>query len=148
MARPTSAAVFALSLLGALGVLGLDGTPRAMAYESAQAAEALPLSRATDGRLYTTVQLNGVDVRAMIDTGANISVLRPETARRIGLLPSGETRIRTAGGDLSVKTARVASVGLNGKRTDGVPFVISDTVSESLIGMDVLGRFGEITLAF
>ena len=148
MARRTSAAVFALSLFSAVCVLGVDGTPRAMAYQDVQSSHAIPLDRAADGRLFTTVQLDGVDVRAMIDTGANISVLRPETAERIGIKPSGQTRIRTAGGTLLVKTVEVASVGLDGKRTGAVRFVISDTVSESLIGMDVLGRFGEITLAF
>lgn len=74
----------------------LDAPNRRMAFWSAHGCSGpfvnwsqphyvLPLSRGEGGLLYATVYVDGVPLRAMIDWGAQISVMTLAAARRIGV---------------------------------------------------------------
>ncbi len=105
----------------------------------------IELPRAQDGHYYLTLDVDGADVRFLVDTGATGIVLSDEDARRIGLDPAALNYLgvaSTANGD--VRTARVVldRIDLGGITDRDVPaFVNEGELNTSLLGMSYLGRF-------
>jgi len=92
-------------------------------------ASSLPVERGIDGRLYMKVDINGKSVRVIVDTAASHSVLRSEDARLAEVMITGETRLRTAGGN---------SLLVAGTHFENHRVLIAEHLPISLLGMDVL----------
>lgn len=155
MAR--QAAAWGLIFLGLIAVFGLwqdigrHLLPQQAALVGPAGASRIDLPRARDGHYYMTLEVGGVPVRFMVDTGASSVVLSNRDAERLGidrsrLILTGEAR--TANG--VIRTARVTlrEVTLNGHPEGRVPAVVGDgDLGLSLLGMDFLRRFARVEIA-
>ena len=149
-----AAVLWALIFIGAIAAYGLwtdvqqTAVPsRAVSFGDGQAS----IPRDPSGHYYATLEVQGVPIRFIVDTGATDIVLSQADARRIGIDPEALAftgRARTANG--LVRTARVSL----GEVAFG-PFLdhdVSAWVNEgeldlSLLGMSYLSRFDRIEIA-
>jgi aspartyl protease family protein len=79
-------------------------------------------------------------VKALVDTGASLTVLPEKLADELGIEPISEERVSTGAGELKVKRGR-AWIKLKGKE-DAFPLWISDCIDKVLLGVVVLESFG------
>lgn len=102
------------------------------------------VAKGSDGHFWADAQVNGQNVRFLVDTGATAVALTPEDARRLGLRPQNLNYgydITTAGGSSRAAAVTLASISINGARVDNVQaLVVSDGLDVSLLGMSYLGR--------
>lgn len=137
--------LLAASLAGAM-------TPAGGVAPMGQApVHARPVARAAqdrDGLFRLTIAANGTPVRFVVDTGANVVVLTPRDAMRIGarsLAGTGQ-RLRTAVGDSAMVEARIEEMVIAGHRLGPVRAVIASGAPTSLLGQNVLGQIESVTL--
>jgi aspartyl protease family protein len=96
------------------------------------------------GQFVTTAYVNGVETRAMIDTGATSVALSSDEARRLGIGFSGlaPVQIATAGGAKTAYRVNLASVRVGGVTLQNVDAVVMEGGREqlpvTLIGMSFL----------
>ncbi|MBI1171345.1 TIGR02281 family clan AA aspartic protease [bacterium] len=142
---------WAMIFLGLMAVYGLWGDiQRGMRPAQQTGAGKVILPRAEDGHYYATLDIDGVTVTFMADTGASSVVLTPQDARRVGIDPARLAYVgqaSTANG--MVRTARVAlhNVSFGPFHEDSLPASVNQGAMDvSLLGMEYLGRF-QITIA-
>lgn len=148
------AAVWGLIFLGAIAAVGLWGDIRQTVAprQNVMADEGrIAVPRAPDGHYYLTLDVNGVPVRFVVDTGASQVVLTREDAQRVGI-DTGELaylgRAMTANGEVRTAPVRLESIGTGPIRDDGFnAWVNSGEMPESLLGMSYLQRFDSIQIA-
>lgn len=148
------AAVWGLIFLGAIAAVGLWGDIRQTVAprQNVMADEGrIAVPRAPDGHYYLTLDVNGVPVRFVVDTGASQVVLTREDAERVGI-DTGELaylgRAMTANGEVRTAPVRLESIGAGPIRDDGFnAWVNSGEMPESLLGMSYLQRFDSIQIA-
>jgi aspartyl protease family protein len=96
------------------------------------------------GQFITTAYVNGVETRAMIDTGATSVALSGDEARRLGIGYSGLGRVQiaTAGGPKSAYRVNLATVRVGGITLHNVDEVVReggrDQLPITLIGTSFL----------
>lgn len=144
------AAAAALSALGAAkAVVTLDvREPNDALLVQAEAAAAsgqpASIARAPDGHYWAQADVNGAQVRFLVDTGATAVALTPNDALRLGLNPAGLEygyKVTTASGEARAARVKLASVAVSGARVNDVDaFVIEQGLETSLLGMTFLGR--------
>lgn len=102
------------------------------------------IDMAPDGLFWARVTLNGYEARMLVDSGATLTALSPETARRAGVVPaSGAPPIfaRTANGVVQARTASVADVVIGGATASNLKVAISPALhGVDILGMNFLGR--------
>jgi aspartyl protease family protein len=161
-----TAAIGALSAAAAAqGVLVLDHVAQGATLRPAQSAmpvqeqlaqvtpaSALPpavggdaqVTKAADGHYWAQAQVNGVDVRFLVDTGASAVALTPDDARKLGFVPEnlGYTyQVTTANGVARAARIKLDDVSVAGAEVRDVDaYVIENGLSTSLLGMSYLGR--------
>ena len=149
-----AAALWALIFIGAIAAVGLwqdvVGTvspTRAVSFGDGR----VEIPRDSSGHYYATLELQGVPVRFIVDTGATDMVLSRADARRVGLDPDAlvySGRARTANG--VVRTARVTlgEVAFGPFTDTDVPAWVNEgELDLSLLGMSYLSRFERIEIA-
>lgn len=102
------------------------------------------ISREADGHYWTRADVQGTDVRFMVDTGASIVALTLLDAQRIGLKPSDlefDNEVRTAGGATTgayvvLDRIRIGRVEMH----DVSAMVLKEGLDQSLLGMSFLGE--------
>jgi aspartyl protease family protein len=152
------AAVVALSAVSAvasaetfLTLAEREPTLRAASAEAAQppspAAQANApgvIAKASDGHYWANGQVNGAQVRFLVDTGATAVALTAQDAQRLGIKPEKldfAYRVVTAGGQARAASVKLASVSVAGATlTDVDALVIDRGLDTSLLGMTYLGR--------
>lgn len=148
----------ASALLGGLG-LGLDvaeanGEKQEHVLATSRADDHPVTSltarrRATDGLFYIDGGVAGRRVRFVIDTGANVTVLTQRDAARLGLevrTAEGMT-LQTVGGKAAMQWARIDNLSIAGHAVAPVQVAVAaNDLPTSLLGQDVLGQFGSVTL--
>ncbi|SFR40841.1 aspartyl protease family protein [Yoonia tamlensis] len=147
------AMIWLFIFLGVIGAYGLWGDiSRDVAGGQAQRADgriSVPLAR--DGHYYLTLQVNGVDVAFVIDTGASSVVLTQSDARALGFDPIAldyNGVAMTANGSVSTATITLDRVSLGDQTDLAVPaFVNGGTMDQSLLGMSYLNRFAHIEIS-
>jgi aspartyl protease family protein len=141
----------------ALAVLGFTGaTPPAPApaFHPPVAARAgqlhsLTLARAPDGLFYVTAAVNGVPVRFVVDTGANVVVLTGADAAAAGVSGgSAGGALHTAGGTARMRRATIVRLTIGGHAIAGADAVIvgNDGPPHSLLGQSALSQLESVTL--
>lgn len=121
--------------------------PRQSAFEDGR----VEVPRRTDGHYYLTLDVDGVAVEFVVDTGATSVVVSKRDAERVGidtgaLIYGG--RASTANGE--VRTARIMLENVKlGELDEGRvrAFVNEGELDTSLLGMSYLSRFGRIEIA-
>ena len=103
-----------------------------------------------DGHYQLTAQVNGVNVRFVIDTGASSIALGPRDAERVGIDPANLAYIgeaQTANGTVQTAPVRLDSVAIGDIRDEGVPAMVLRTdLDQSLMGMSYLSRFARVSI--
>ncbi|MEZ0247866.1 MAG: aspartyl protease family protein [Thermoproteus sp.] len=83
-----------------------------------------------------------VEARGLVDTGATLTVVPRELADRLGLRPTGASKVETSGGIIELQRSR-AWVEVEG-RGEVVPILVSDIIDidKVLIGVTTLEVLG------
>ncbi len=81
-----------------------------------------------------------VEVEALVDTGATLTVIPRKLANELGLKVTGRVQVATAGGRMMLERTRIW-LELEGKE-DVVSAVISDIIDKVLIGVTALETLG------
>lgn len=120
------------------GLPGADTRPRANFNNAAV------ISREADGHYWTSADVQGTDIRFMVDTGASIVALTLRDAQRIGLKPSElefDNEIRTAGGVTQGAYVILEDVRIGRVEMENVSaMVLKEGLEQSLLGMSFLGE--------
>jgi aspartyl protease family protein len=145
---------WAFIFLGVIAGYGLwgdirdDVAPRQTVFTGDAQVE---VPRAFDGHYYLTLDLEGVPVSFVVDTGATDMVLSRTDAARIGLDPGALAYTGVAGtANGQVRTARVRleDVSLGGITDRNVSASVNaGEMDTSLLGMSYLNRFSRIEIA-
>jgi aspartyl protease family protein len=120
----------------------------AMVAEVSPASEApgqpASITKSGDGHYWAEADVDGHQVRFLVDTGATTVALTAEDARRLGFRPADlayDYKIKTANGEARVASVKLASVAVAGARVADVDAVIVEQgLESSLLGMTYLGR--------
>ena len=124
-------------------VVEVDGTQMTLRLGQSTVAVA-ELKADPRGQFITTAHINGVQTRAMIDTGATSVALSSDEARRLGVGYAGLGRIQiaTAGGLKNAYRVNLATVRVGGVTLHNVDAVVMEGGQEqlpiTLIGMTFL----------
>jgi clan AA aspartic protease (TIGR02281 family) len=101
------------------------------------------------GHFVAPMIINGVPIRAIIDTGAAFSVLSAEDARSTGAdrAVQREESAVGIGGYTRLSVARVASVEIGGQRLGGMTMRIGQPgIPYTLLGQPEIARLGRVTI--
>lgn len=106
---------------------------------------------APDGLYYLDAEFaDGARARFLVDTGASVTVLTGEDARRLGVQPNdaaGGAKLRTAGGMTVARSATIAQMDVAGRQLRNIRVAIIDNgLPVSLLGQNALSELGTITL--
>lgn len=124
-----------------------DNTAPASRSLGAAIGGTVKLEGSRGGHFYTTAIINGVPVRAVIDTGASIVSISPAAATRIGVdtRRGVQAKSYTANGTASVTVVTLNSVELGGNVVRNIQgSVLSQELgpdTEVLLGMAFLKHF-------
>ena len=109
------------------------------------------LRRAADGHFQARLEVNGVPVDFIVDTGASEIVLTQRDAARIGFDPEKLRyygRAGTANGMVGTAEVRLEVVKLGDITDYGVPASVNEgDLFGSLLGMSYLNRFSEVRIS-
>ena len=102
-----------------------------------QAGRELRIRKSPDGHFWVTAKVNGEDVRFLVDSGATITSISSDTARRAGIEASGgfPVMVETANGTVTAQRGRAETlvVGEIERRN------LSVHIAEAFGKTDVLG---------
>jgi aspartyl protease family protein len=108
------------------------------------------LNRAPDGHFYTEAQVNGTNIRFLVDTGASSVALSKADAARIGLqfTDADFTAMgQGAGGALSLKPVMIDRIIIGTTDAANVEAVIVNSdMNVSLLGQSWLKRVGTVEI--
>lgn len=108
------------------------------------------LRRAHDGHFHARIEVEGVPVDFLVDTGASEIVLSPRDARRIGIDVARldySQRAQTANGIVRGAPVFLSEMRLGPIRDLQVPAVVNEVdLPHSLLGMRYLERFGSVRI--
>ena len=144
--------IWILIFMGAIAVFGIwPEIERALTPRQAVVdGTTVILPRARDGHYYLTLDINGVDVNFVVDTGATQVVLSRQDAVRIGLDPAALSYLgmaNTANGVVRTASVRLDTVTLGAITDTRVRAVVNDgQMDGSLLGMTYLNNFDSITI--
>ena len=116
---------------------------------SAVPVDGVELKRAADGHFYADVEINGMPIKILVDTGASGIALSRDDARRAGLAlsaGSGEVVGEGAGGDVRGEWVTLDKVKLGSKTATSVDAVVLNGGEMSLLGQSFLRQFGTVEI--
>jgi len=124
-----------------------DSSPPQSTALGGRAGGTIKLSSGRNNHFYTTVNINGKPVRAVVDTGASLVSISASAAKRLGIDPGKGVAAQsyTANGVASVTRVNLASVELGGNLVRNVAgsLMAQDLGPdiEALLGMSFLKHF-------
>ncbi|HEV2596938.1 retropepsin-like aspartic protease family protein [Sphingopyxis sp.] len=172
------AAVIAIASIGMAGIAGRSSPDRAVEASTAvsgnhdnwtthkvrkdralAAAEAegradspgeVLIGRSGDSHFYADTEIDGTNIRMLVDSGASIVALTRSDAEAIGIdvdsLPVSGTA-RTAGGDVPMRTVMLDSVEIEGLEVRQVQAAVVDAdMGVSLLGQSYLSRLAAVNV--
>lgn len=123
-------------------------TPRQSILEDGARIE---VPRGPAGHFNLTVDVDGVPVNFLVDTGATDVVLSLKDAKRVGLDPAKLAFIgsaQTANGSVKTASATVESLSLGSLTFERVRVSVNGgEMDQSLLGMSFLSRIGRLEIA-
>ncbi|MGB3243730.1 MAG: TIGR02281 family clan AA aspartic protease [Sulfitobacter sp.] len=147
------AAIWGMIFVGGAAAVGLW---QDITYQSGRGqiavngAGQIVVPRNMDGHYYLSAQVNGANVRFVVDTGATDLVLTQADAARAGLNPAELNymgRANTANGEVRTAFVRLDEVQLGSTVDRDVTAVVNQgQMDHSLLGMGYLHRWGRIEI--
>jgi len=119
------------------------------AATSPAAAEGAPAQvlKAADGHYWAEANVNGHEVKFLVDTGASAVSLTTVDAQRLGIDPASldySAKVITAGGPARAAKVKLDTVSVAGAQVRDVDaLVIESGLQTSLLGMTYLGRLSQ-----
>ncbi len=99
----------------------------------------LRITIAGDGHFYADGQINGRDVRFLIDSGATVTTIGPGTAQEANVQPTGDrTMVETANGIAQVDRGRAERLTIGPIERRDFPLFIARAGETNVIGMNFL----------
>lgn len=102
------------------------------------------IAKAPDGHFWATVSINGIERRMLVDSGATVTSITPETARAAGIDAEADkfgTIIDTANGPAVVRRATASKVVLGSISARDLDVLVGSNFGNSeIIGMNFLSR--------
>lgn len=145
------AAIWGLIFLGTIAAVGLWSDIRRTTLALPEiAGDTITIPRSRDGHFHLTLDINGAAVPFVVDTGATNIVLSRSDARQVGIDPDslrylGEAQ--TANGIVRTARVKLDEVRLGDLQDRNLTAYVTDGAQEgSLLGMDYLRRFPELTI--
>lgn len=112
--------------------------------EPAISGAPLTLRKSDDGHFWITAQVNGHDVRFLVDSGATMTAMSAQAAREANVEPSGlgiQTVIETANGMVEADRATIEDLQVGPLRMRDHHVLISEALGETnLLGMNFLSE--------
>ncbi|HSG95177.1 MAG TPA: TIGR02281 family clan AA aspartic protease, partial [Afifellaceae bacterium] len=122
---------------------------RAVVVTEPNGVRTLTVARSSNGHFNIEANVDGTDVRFLIDTGATGTVLSERDAARVGIAVDAlayNRPVQTANGlafEAQTRVGRIA-IGPFALRNVGVGVLRDDQLQTSLLGMNVLSRFASL----
>lgn len=141
-----------LIFLATIAAVGLwDDTSRAFSPQQSVLEDGrIEVPRDPSGHFNLVVEVNGVPVDFLVDTGATDVVLTLQDAARVGLDPQNLAFIgsaRTANGTVRTASATVDSLSIGRVSFDRARVSINGgEMDQSLLGMSFLSRIGRLEM--
>jgi aspartyl protease family protein len=105
------------------------------------------LERSSDGHFYAEAQVNGAQIRFLVDTGASVVALTSADAQRAGIAPSNARGIAMgAGGPIEIMPVVIDRVALGPLAATHVSGAVVDDLPVSLLGQSFLGQIGSVRI--
>jgi aspartyl protease family protein len=106
---------------------------------------ATELNAAPSGHFVVVAQINGRDIKVMVDTGATSVALSYEDAKAVGLRPGSlkyDVPVATANGMTKAARVKLRKVEVDGVKVNDVDGLVlpEGVMRGSLLGMSYLGR--------
>lgn len=101
----------------------------------------LRIQQSSDGHFWIDGQVNGETVRFLVDSGATVTSISGDTARRVGVEASGglPVMVQTANGTVTAERARVERLDVGTINRENFPVHVSDAFGDTnVIGMNFL----------
>ena len=116
--------------------------PATMRPASVTASGELLLRADQSGHYRLEGAINDQPVQLLLDTGATRVTVPRQVAERIGLTPSGHSRVNTAAGTIQVQTGQIETLAMGPLTLYDLPIYINPAADgdEILVGMNALGR--------
>ena len=121
----------------------------ASTFARSSASGELVLDRRADGHFYADVEVNGVPISMLVDTGASSVALSAEDARRAGIATTigmNEVIGEGAGGSVQGELVTIERVRLAGIEQSGVQAAVLKGGSTSLLGQSFLRDFDSVEI--
>ena len=120
------------------------------AQSESSASREVRLDRAGDSHFYADTEVDGRNVRMMVDSGASIVALTRRDAEAIGInvddLPIGGSA-NTAGGVVPMRPVMLDSIEVDGIRVRGVQAAVIDAdMGVSLLGQSFLSKLAAVNV--
>lgn len=95
---------------------------------------------ALDGHFWVTAKLNGQDVKFLIDSGATMTTIDRDTAKRAGVVvsPRRDEFVRTGNGIIRVSSGRASELEVGGIMRSDVGLQVADNDDLNVLGMNFL----------
>src|SRR3954452_18311805 len=95
---------------------------------------------AIDGHFWVTAKLNGRDVKFLVDSGATMTTIDRNTAKKAGVVvsPRRDQFVRTGNGVIRVSSGRAAELEVGGVTRRDVGLQVADNDSLNVLGMNFL----------
>jgi aspartyl protease family protein len=109
----------------------------------------IALTREYNGHFYANVDINGLPIRVLVDTGASGIALSRDDARRAGLAVSAgmyDVIGEGANGDVHGEYVKLDRVSLGTKTAEEVSAVVLDEGEQSLLGQSFLSKFDTVEI--
>jgi aspartyl protease family protein len=108
----------------------------------------VPMS--ADGHYWLEAKINGVPAVFLVDTGATLTALSPETAKSAGLKPrdaSLPVQMQTANGPVAAQLTSIGELRFGNVAARGLDAVIAPGLGPTnVIGMNLLSRLASVRL--
>lgn len=140
-------AIFGVALIGATalvrGNITLERVQQAFGLSSQSVVgNTVRIPKASDGHFWTRVSINGVERRMLIDSGASVTTISPETATAAGISTDadlGGTMMETANGTVIARSGTAASLAVGPIHATGLEILVADNLGDAeLVGMNFL----------
>ncbi|HSO07832.1 MAG TPA: TIGR02281 family clan AA aspartic protease [Pelomicrobium sp.] len=132
-----------LSIAGDRAVLEIDGQQQTLALGQSNVV-AVALAADRQGHFFATAFVNGLPVKALVDTGASVVALGVRDADQLGLAYRNgrQVPLRTAGGDVVGWSVNLPSVRVGGLVVSNVDAVVTpdQALGFILLGSSFLNR--------
>lgn len=141
-----------LIFLGVIAIAGLwdDISNSALPRQTALDGDQIQIPMGPDGHYHLIAELNGKNVRFVVDTGATTIALSTKDARKIGIDTDDLAYIgqaRTANGLVRTAPVLIDSFRIGDISDRNVMAVVIDgDLGQSLLGMNYLSRFARVSM--